>query len=140
MSTSGVGAVVDEGRSGATRRSVLLACGAFVLYGGWAFIANRSHGTGDGLRALVAQGSISFVSTLTITMIMEWAFGNSGPPWGRAARAFLSGCAVMYALTIGVHLLVGTPEIVATVVPVLTLGTIYCAVYSVSLTRLRRSA
>jgi hypothetical protein len=123
---------------GATRRSLLLASGAFLLYGGWAFMVNRSHGTGAGSRALVVQGSLSFLSTLTITMLMEWAYGRTGPPWIRVGRAFLGGCLPMYTLTIGVHVLVGTPEVVATVAPVLALGTAYCAVYSLSLTRLRQ--
>ncbi len=122
---------------GARCRSLTLATGAFVLYGGWAFAVNRSHGTGAGARALVTQGTASFVSTFTITMVMEVVHRRRGTAAMRGARSFAAGCLVMYTITLGLHLLMRTPELAATVVPVLAVGTVYCGIYSAGLGRLR---
>jgi len=130
-------AAATERPTGARRRSLLIAVGAFALYGSWAFAVNLSHGAGAGVKALLTQGTSSFVSTFTITMVMEAAYGDRGAPLLRSVRAFAAGCAVMYALTLGLHLLMGTPELLATVAPVLGLGTLYCAIYSAGLGRLR---
>ena len=129
-----------ERAPGARRRSLLLAVAAFALYGGWAFVANRSYGTAAGVTALLTQGTASFLSTFTITMVMEVVHGASGAPLVRVARSFLAGCAVMYALTLGLHLIMGTPELAVTVAPVLGFGTLYCAAYSFGLGKLRRPA
>ena len=120
-------------------RSLLLAVGAFLLYGSWAFVANVSHGAGDALQAFVTQGVLSFVSTLTITIIMEWAFRRGTRPAGRFAASVVAGCLPMYVLTIGLHAALGTPELLRTVAPVLALGTAYCVIYSVGLLRISRN-
>lgn len=126
-----------ERPSSARTRSLLIAVAAFALYGSWAFAVNLSHGAGAAVKALLTQGASSFVSTFTITMVMEAAYGSRGAPALRSVRAFAAGCAVMYSLTLGLHLLMGTPELLATVAPVLGLGTIYCGAYSAGLGRLR---
>ena len=125
--------------STARGRSLLLAAGAFVLYGGWAFVANVSHGAGEAVQALVIQGVLSFVSTLTITGAMEWAFGRGGDPTQRVLASLAAGSVPMYTLTIGLHAALGTPELFRTVAPVLVLGTVYCSVYSLGLLRMSRA-
>ncbi len=118
-------------------RSLGMAVLALLLYGGWAFLANRSHGAIAGLRAFSVQGALSFVSTLTITLLMEILFGWPSRPLTRFSLAFLGACAVMVTATIGAHWLAGTPELWATTAPVLAIGTGYCASYSLGLTHLK---
>lgn len=132
MSASGT-----EPLNGARRRSLALACGAFVLYGSWAFVVNVAHGSGAGVKASLTQGLSSFISTFTITMVMEAVYGTRGAPVLRTVRAFAAGSAVAWTLTVGLHLAMGTPELLATVGPVLALAAVYCAIYSVNLGRLR---
>ncbi len=122
---------------GARRRSALLAVGALLLYGTWAFVANLSHGAGSAAKALATQGISSFVSTFTITMAMEAAHGDHRSRLLRAIRSLLAGCGLAYALTVGLHLVMGTPELIRTVGPVMVFGTVYCAIYSIGLARMR---
>jgi hypothetical protein len=119
------------------RRKLVLAVGAAVMYGSWAFVANVSRG-GGAWRAAVAQAILSFVSTMTISIVMEAAYGRSGTPKARAIRAAAAGCATTCVMTTAVHLAVGTPNLVVTVVPVLVIGSTYCVLYSIGLLRLDR--
>ena len=111
-------------------RSVKMALGGLALYGGWAFLANQSHGLTAAIRAFVAQGFLSFASTFYLTLLMEAMLRRGGSPSLRLLRSFLASTASMFVLNIGIHWLNGTSELLTTVAPVLTLGTVYCALYT----------
>lgn len=108
---------------------------ALLLYGGWAFVANRAHGLGPAWRAAATQGFVSFTVTFFVTAIME---GVHRMVRSRPAQFLLPGAvavAVAAVYTVALHWWMGTPEIARTVVPVLTIGAVYCFGYSANLVR-----
>lgn len=120
----------------ARRRSLILALAACVLYGGWAWFANRSYGMAAALQALMTQGSLSFGSTWGLTLSMETLFRWSTRPAVQIGLALTGTCGAMVASNVGLHWLLGTPALWATVTPVLGLGACYCSLYSLGLWRL----
>lgn len=108
---------------------------ALVVYGGWAFAANHGHGLGAAWRAAATQGFVSFTVTFFVTAIMEAVHRMAR---SRRAQFVLPGAvavAVAAIYTVALHLWMGTPEIARTVVPVLTIGAVYCFGYSANLVR-----
>ena len=82
---------------------------AFVAMGGWTLFANRAHGSAAIAPAL-AQGTISGLITLVLKRVLE-AF--SARLSGALAYVLppLATASVILAVLIGVHRLIGTPEI-----------------------------
>ena len=107
-----------------------------LFYGGWGVFANSAHGAAIAVRAGCAQGAMSFVVTLTGVTLMRRLYGRSGHPLTRGARAALGALAVIYSLIVGVHLLVGTPEILLTLAPGLPITIGFCLIFTASLIRL----
>lgn len=114
-------------------RRCLLAFGACCLYGGWAFVANRPYGVAAACRALFTQGSISFASTFVLTLLMDTLFHRSTRPAMQVGLAITGACLTMVVGNVGLHWLLGTPALLATITPVLVLGAWYCSLYSVGL-------
>lgn len=109
--------------------------GAGCMYGAWALWANLAHGAAAGWRAAGTQFFISFVVTLAITTVMEQVHAGLPSPLGRIAGAIAASVGTTVVFTLALHLATGTPEIVNTVVPVLTLGSLYCIAYVANLER-----
>lgn len=107
-----------------------MALAAMLIYGGWAVFANQAHGLGAAIRAGVTQAGISFASTFSITALMEALHRTSGSARARSLRAASGAIAMAFALTLGVHWWMTTPEILKTSVPSLVIGTLYCILCS----------
>lgn len=101
---------------------------AFVAYGAWAYWVNRSHGNAQAWRALVAQGTSSFVTTFALATLVRF-FQARVPREGiwRLAPSVLSTTVVACGLVI-VHTLAATPALIATIAPSVAVGFCY-AVY-----------
>ncbi len=106
---------------------------AFVAMGGWTLFANRAHGSAAIAPAL-AQGTISGLITLVLKRVLE-AF--SARLSGALAYVLppLATASVILALLIGVHRLIGTPEILATIAVPWSVSTGYAILYTVALRR-----
>ena len=119
-------------------RALLVGLGAFVLFGGWAAFANREHGIAHVVRAGLAQGSFSFISSTCSVLLLEYLYGLGRTP----ARQVVLGAAVTPAIILGAmtvgHLIAGTPNVVATLLPSWVSGLAFCIVYSLTLRRVRR--
>lgn len=116
-------------------RSLGLAIGAMALYGSWAYFANRGHGSKAAWRAACTQGFISFTITFLMTALME---GLHRLGSRRLSRFLLpAGGAMLLGMTysIGMHLVMGTPEVAKTVTPILLIATTYTLLYSANLAR-----
>ena len=113
----------------------MLAVGAGCMYGAWALWANLGHGAAAGWRAAATQFVVSFVVTLTITTLMEQVHARQSSRLARAGGALAASIGTTVALTLALHWASGTPEILATVVPVLVLGSLYCIAYVANLER-----
>jgi hypothetical protein len=116
-------------------RGLALAVAAGCMYGAWAFWANVGHGTAAGWRAAGTQFAVSFVVTLTITTLMEQVHARLSSRLARVGGALAASVGATVTFTLALHWASGTPEIVATVVPVLMLGSLYCIAYVVNLER-----
>ena len=109
---------------------------AFVAMGGWTLFANRAHGSAAILPAL-AQGTLSGLITLVLKRVLE-AFAARLSGWRAYVLPPLTTASVILALLVGVHRLIGTPEIVATIAVPWSVSTLYAIVYTAALLRGRR--
>ena len=122
-------------RSRPSARGLALAIGAGCMYGAWALWANSAHGAAAGWRAAGTQFLVSFVVTLAITTVMEQVHASLPSRLRRVGGAIAASVGMTVLLTLSLHYASGTPEILATVVPVLMLGSLYCIAYVANLER-----
>lgn len=111
-----------------------------LFYGSWGVFANSSHGVDIALRSGLAQGLMSFVVTLTGVTVMRLFYGTTGQPWWRATRAVCGALMMIYGLIVGVHVWLGTPEILLTLAPGLLITIGFCFIFTASLMRLDGAA
>jgi len=107
---------------------------AVAAMGGWAAFANRDHGTAAMAIAFAAQGVLSGLITLLIKRWLEWAHARLTGPAARVLPPLVSCLTVAGVLT-GVHALLGTPEVLATIAVPWTVSTFYAFAYALSLER-----
>ena len=109
--------------------ATLSALAAMFVYGGWAAYANFEYGRDVWLVSATVQGVYAFISTLTVTVCAQWVYMKCG----RGARGIVVGFGIsfilMLSIPVGVHSLVGTPNIVQTILPGLIWGALYLLGY-----------
>jgi hypothetical protein len=106
---------------------------AFVAMGGWTLFANRAHGAAAIVPALV-QGTVSGLITLGLKRVLEAFSARLSGPLAFVLPPFATA-SVILALLIGVHRLIGTPEIFATIAVPWSVSTGYAILYTVALRR-----
>lgn len=111
---------------------------AFVAMGGWTLFANRMHGSAALVPALI-QGAISGAITLVLKRALE-AMSRRLSGVAAALLPPLVTASAILALLVGVHRVIGTPEILATVAVPWSVSTLYAIVYSAVLARGRDAA
>ena len=120
-----------------TARSIGRGLAAAALgalgYGTWAVLANVSHGVARGLRAGLTQCAITFTLTLTITLLMEALHQRFHRPTTRVAAAALGSLLTATSCSLLLHTLLGTPEILRTVLPLCILGGVFSLAYALNL-------
>ena len=126
-------------RTAATLRSLGAALAGFLAYGGWAFFVNQSHGQDMGLRAGLTQGSYSFLLTLTTTYLMEYLLMLFADLPGRRFVPIAVTVAITFATAYGINWIMGTPEILLTILPGFIIGAVYTVSYVMALTTLKAS-
>jgi hypothetical protein len=109
---------------------------AFVAMGGWALFANRAHGVAAILPAL-AQGVLSGAITFVLKRVLE-ALAARLTGWAAYALPPLITASAILALLVGVHTLIHTPEIAATVAVPWSVSSLYAIIYTAVLVRERR--
>ena len=110
-------------------RSTLAGLAGFFVYGGWAAFANAEHGSDIAMRSGLVQGSYSLALTFAMTYVTEYIFGRTR---ALVATTFLVS-AILFLSAYSIHWLVGTPEILMTILPGYVVGTIYTVVYIIGL-------
>lgn len=105
---------------------------AFLAMGGWAVLANRAHPMPGPLVAGLVQGALSALITLGLKRGVE-ALARHLP--GRYALFVppVAAWATSAALLTAIHALVGTPEILATILVPNAVATVYALLYTVSI-------
>ncbi|TCM71060.1 hypothetical protein EC844_101341 [Acinetobacter calcoaceticus] len=108
------------------RYNLSAAIFAFLLWGGWSFYINTQHGSlKNGIISGLTQGICSFVITLFMTFLIDRQFN-----YFQNINAKLILPPVLTVLLTGsflvmVHLLIGTPSIVYTLSPVLSVAFLF---------------
>lgn len=120
---------------GTRKRAVLVGTGAFLLFGSWALFANRAYPVPAMTRAGLAQGALSFVSTTFSVLLLEYLYRLGRTPARKFLFAAVGTPAVVLLTMTGVHVLAGTPNLVATLLPSCISGFIFCGTYTLALRR-----
>ena len=116
-------------------RSLLSGVAGFAAYGGWAYFANMEHGVAVAMRAGLVQGTYSLVLTFFMTLFTEFAFVKIyGLPFAKVLTTAAIAI-VLSSTAYFIHLFVGTPEIIMTILPGALIGTTYTFMYIVGLER-----
>jgi len=111
----------------------------FVMMGGWALFANRSHGLAGAWLPALVQGILSGALTGVLKKTLEALDGRlSGVPAFAVPPAVTAG-SILTLLTL-VHTAIGTPEVIATIAVPWSVSTLYAIVYNAGLVRARRNA
>ncbi|MCI5132951.1 MAG: hypothetical protein D3904_15910, partial [Candidatus Electrothrix sp. EH2] len=108
--------------------NTLSALSAFMLWGGWAYFVNGGHSFRKGLVSGLAQGTAS--SLITLVMIRMVSFFRHRLPTASPAQAVVLPAVCTVGLTgsclAGLHYLIGTPYILFTIAPALSVGFAFC--------------
>lgn len=111
----------------------------FLLMGGWALFANRSHGLAAAWLPALAQGVLSGALTGALKKTLETLDGRFAGPLAFVIPPTVTAGSIL-ALLVLVHRLIGTPELVATIAFPWSVSTLYAFLYNAGLVRARRSA
>lgn len=101
--------------------------------GGWALFANRAHGAAA-LPPAIVQGAISGAITFVLKRALEALGRRLAGPAAYVLPPLLTASAIL-ALLVGVHTLIGTPEVAATIAVPWSVSTLYAIVMSAVLAR-----
>ncbi|OTG80734.1 hypothetical protein [Acinetobacter sp. ANC 4648] len=108
------------------RYNLISACFAFLLWGGWTFYINTQQGSlKHGIISGLTQGICSFVITLFMTFIIDKQFNYFK---NLKIKLFLPPILTVLftgSFLILVHHLIGTPSILYTLTPVLTVAFLF---------------
>ena len=119
------------------KSSILHVAVGFLLMGGWALFANRSHGLDQAWLPAVAQGTLSAGLTFALKRTLE-ALNGRVPGVSAFVVPPLITAGTILLLLVGVHRLIGTPELVATIAVPWSLSTLYAIVYNARIVADRR--
>ncbi len=106
-------------------RSTVAGVAGFAVYGGWAAYANLDHGSIIAMRSGLVQGSYSLVLTFLMSFATEELYKQLSVLWMTVAVV----CLILFSTAYGIHHLVGTPEILMSILPGFVIGSIYTWVY-----------
>jgi hypothetical protein len=132
VSTMGDIAAKEPSAVGVARfkRGLLPGVLAFAGYGGWAAFANVKHGARAAVAAGCTQGLMSFTVTTFMTLAMGSVFRRLPSGGLRLLLTALGPCSLVLVLMATIHDLVGTPEILRTILPSAIVGYTYCGMYT----------
>jgi len=125
------------------RRIWLPPIAGFLFYGAWAFFINFPHGVESAIAAALTQGGYSFTITLVLALVIEFLFLRLGtlsatasiPGAWRNVWVFIVGFSLLLFTSVGINVLTGTPEVLWTVLPGLTISAVYTVLYILALNK-----
>jgi len=107
---------------------------AFLAMGGWALFANREHGLAQAWAPALAQGTLSGLITLLLKRALEAMTGRFPGALAYAAPPAITA-AVILAVLVAVHRLIGTPEVLRTIAVPWTVSSLYAVAYTATLVK-----
>lgn len=110
---------------------------AFMLWGGWAYYVNENATPGAGLLSGMMQGTASFIITLSMVHLVTWFYRHLPVSKITFILPALLTVTMTGSCLIGMHLFIGTPEIINTVLPALSVALAFSLFTTFKLTRQR---
>ena len=107
---------------------------AFRAMGGWALYANAGHGLAAAALPAVSPGVLSGLITLVLKRALEAMSPRFPGALAYVVPPAITATATL-ALLVGVHSLIGTPEIARTIAVPWSVSTFYAVVYAATLAR-----
>ena len=104
----------------------------FLLMGGWAMFANRSHPMPAPLIAGLLQGVLTATITLGLKRMQEALIARL-PGWPGLVAPPLATLAISFTTLFTIHSLARTPEVLATLAVPTTIATLYAIAYTARL-------
>jgi len=105
--------------------------------GGWALFANRGHGMAGAAGPALAQAFMSGVITLALKRVLEALAGRFKGALAYVAPSALTAVTIL-GILVGVHVLIGTPEIASTIAVPWSVSTLYAVAYTAALAKAAR--
>lgn len=107
---------------------------AFFLWGGWSFYINTQFGSlQNGLISGLGQGVFSFIMTLFIVFLIEKQFHYFKHRYAKLILPSMITVCITGCLLILLHLILGTPSILYTLLPVITIAFLFACVTNIKL-------
>jgi len=103
----------------------LSAFAAFFLWGSWAFFINNDGASHTGVISAMTQGSYSFIITLLMTRFLTFQFNRFSEGIFRIVLPPVITVCITGTILIYIHKMAGTPSILFTVSPALTVALFY---------------
>lgn len=119
------------------RRSLLSAVAGFTGFGVWAYWANIEHGQGAALKAALTQGSFSFIVTFVNTHIIECVYRALDDKRCSLAATVLFTSVLVCAMSWLINVVLGTPEILITILPGCVISVAYALAYTLTLRKVK---
>lgn len=98
---------------------------AFLLWGGWAFFINDDENSHTGVISAITQGSFSFIITLFMTHFITFQFNKFSNGIVRIVLPPVITVSITGTMLILIHIMAGTPSILYTVSPALTVALLF---------------
>ncbi len=98
---------------------------AFLLWGGWAYFINSGTTSTSGIVPAITQGSYSFIITLLMTHFITFQYNRIPAGVWRTFLPPVITISLTGTLLVFIHKLVGTPEILFTVTPALSIALLF---------------
>ena len=97
-----------------------------LIWGVWAFYINSKTSLTAGIISGLAQGLFSFIATLLVVAFLTKLFNYFTRPMVKWCLPTLIMVIVLAGVSTLIHVLVGTPEIIKTIFPSLSMATLFC--------------
>tara|TARA_R110002111_G_scaffold247140_4_gene310126 strand:+ start:16693 stop:17097 length:405 start_codon:yes stop_codon:yes gene_type:complete len=99
---------------------------AFMLWGSWAYHINSASSPQSGVVAALTQGTASFLVTLIMVQAVTFLFHHFQKPFAKVILPAILVNSVTGFCLLSVHTLMGTPRVLATIIPVLIVAVSFC--------------
>ncbi len=115
------------------RYNLFSATLAAVVWGGWSYVVNSAESTSAGVVSGLAQSIASFTLTLVVVQAVTWIYNAISHRLLQIIVPAIVMVTCVGTLLVAVHSLVGTPHIVFTIAPSLTVAFVFCLVTACTL-------
>ncbi|MEE9309682.1 MAG: hypothetical protein V3U64_01555 [Cocleimonas sp.] len=113
--------------------NIIAATSAFIVWGGWSYYINSLADKNAGIVSGLTQGIASFLMTLLVVLVVTKIYNNVSHDFLKIILPAFITVSGNCILLIAVHNLVGTPNILMTIAPSLTVAFIFCIITALNL-------